>query len=56
MELIIAIVLAFVAGGIAGLWRASQTTGQSMLSVLRGKPGEERKQSQRGKPGEEGPP
>ena len=56
MELIIAIVLAFVAGALLMLWRASQTTGQSMLFVLRGKPGEERKQSQRGKPGEEGPP
>jgi hypothetical protein len=45
MELIIAIVLAFVAGYLVACWRVSSKTGQSMAQVLRG-----------GKNGEEGPP
>lgn len=51
--------LAFLAGFAAGAcllaWRVSKRTGVPMLDVLRGKPGEERKEAQRGKPGEEGP-
>jgi hypothetical protein len=42
MELIIAILLAFAGGIIVGIWRASCTTGRSMLAILRGDPGEER--------------
>jgi hypothetical protein len=46
--------LFFIACG-AGLlaFRISRRTGQTMMQVLRGDPGEERKQSQRSDPGEE---
>jgi len=36
MEMIAAIVAAFAAGLFVGIWRASCTTGQSMMRVLRG--------------------
>lgn len=56
MDLTLAIILFLAAaavGFVAGIWRASCTTGRSMLSILRGHPGEERQQVQRGDPGEE---
>lgn len=52
--------LIFLSGLALGLalhvwasWRLAKRTGVPLLDVLRGKPGEERKQVQRGKPGEE---
>ena len=40
MELI-AIILAFLAGYIVACWVIASKTGQPMMQVLRGKPGEE---------------
>lgn len=38
---LIACALAFAAGYIVACWRVSSKTGQPMMQVLRGKPGEE---------------
>lgn len=55
MTELISLIIGVAAGYLIACWNVSRRTGQPMLDVLRGKPGEERKEAQRGKPGEEGP-
>jgi hypothetical protein len=53
MSTIIAAIAGLAAGYVLRSWMLAKSTGAPLAEVLRGKPGEERKQAQRGKPGEE---